>query len=154
MRTNGGKIHLIREAVTRGLRVGLSYREFAHDFKDKVPAFVTNVSCVKQVHELGIQFEPSMSVAIGFVADSVWFGATCGVNNFTGHRNTLLLHDQTGRVIDMGPQTIVALRAWCGIYSKCGIRGNGNKSRQNPTDLIVFSPDMVVAAICGCINQG
>ncbi len=154
MRADRGKIDLVRETLTRGLGVGLSYREFAHDFKHQVPTFVTYVSCVKQILKLGIQFEPSVSVAIGFMADSVWFRTIRGVNHRAGHRNALLLHDQTTWVIDMRPQTIVTLRAWCGSYSKAGIRGNSNKFRPNPSDLIVLSPDMIEAAGSGCINQG
>src|ERR1700730_7445111 len=106
-RADSGQLHLIGEALTRGLRVGLSYRVFAHDFKHKVSAFVTYVSCVKQIHKLGIQFEPSVSVAIGFMADAIWLLTIRGVNHYAGHRDARLLHDQTGRVIDMRPQTIV-----------------------------------------------
>src|SRR4029077_14520421 len=71
-RADSGQLHRIGETLTRGLRVGLSYREFAHNFKHQVPAFVADVSCVKQIHKLGIQFEPSVRVAIGFMADSIW----------------------------------------------------------------------------------
>src|SRR5260370_35435891 len=121
MRTNSRMIHLIREASTRGPGVGLSYREFAHNFKDKVPAFVTNVSRVKQVHKLSIRLEPSVSVAVGFMADSVWFRSTRGVNNGACHRDALLLHDQTGRGIDMGPKTVVTRRGRGGSYGKCRV---------------------------------
>ena len=110
-RADRGQIDGIGEALTPGLGVGLSYREFAHDFKHQVPAFVAYVSRVKQIRKLGIQFEPSVRVAIGFMADSIWLLAIRGVNHYAGHGNALLLHDQTGRVIAMRPQTI-ASHAW------------------------------------------
>jgi hypothetical protein len=103
MRAYSGNIDLIGETLTRGLGVGLSYRELADNFEHQVAAFITYVSRVKQILKLRIQFEPSVSVAIGFMADSVWFRSVGGVNKCSGHRNALLLHDQTSRVIDMRP---------------------------------------------------
>ena len=90
------KIDLVRETLTRGLGVGLSYREFAHDFKHQVPAFVTYVSCVKQILKLGIQFEPSVSVTIGFMADSISFRTFRGVNHRDSFGSRAFPADATG----------------------------------------------------------
>jgi len=70
-RPDSGEIHLIGETLTRAFRVGLSYWEFAYEFKHEVPAFVVYVACVKQILKFGVEFEPPMSVAIGFMTDSI-----------------------------------------------------------------------------------
>jgi hypothetical protein len=80
MRADSGEIDLVRETLARGLSIGLSYREFADDFEDQVAAFGAYVSCVQQILKLRIQFEPSVGVAVGFMADSVWFRTVGGVN--------------------------------------------------------------------------
>jgi hypothetical protein len=70
MRSNRGKIDLVRDTRARGLGIGLSYRVLAHDLEDQVAACSSYVSCVKQILKLRIHLEPSLSV--GFMADSVW----------------------------------------------------------------------------------
>ena len=47
MRADSGKIDLVRETLTRGLGVGLSYRELADNFEHQVTTFITYVSCVQ-----------------------------------------------------------------------------------------------------------
>src|SRR5258708_30038997 len=47
MRADSGKIDLVRETLTRGLGVGLSYRELADNFEHQITTFITYVSCVQ-----------------------------------------------------------------------------------------------------------
>ena len=103
MRSYSGDIYLIRKSLAPRLRVSLLNWEFANQFEYQIAVLGAQISRIKQVLELGVQFEPPVSVAIGFVADSIRSLPIRGINNRARDRDALLLHDQTTRMVDVRP---------------------------------------------------
>jgi len=100
---NGRERNLILIVGAGSLGVRLSHREPAHDFEHQIAAFMVRVSGVQEILKFGIHLEPSVSVSIVFVADSIVLSPGGRIHNLPGYRAALLMHDQTVRVVDVIP---------------------------------------------------
>src|SRR6266487_3753225 len=81
--------------------------EPAHDFEHQIAAFMVRVSGVQEILKFGIHLEPPVSVSIVFVADSIVLSPRGRIHNLPGYRSALLMHDQTVRVVDVIPQSVI-----------------------------------------------
>src|SRR6266568_7625169 len=102
-----GERNLILIIGACSLGVRLSHREPAHDFEHQIAAFMVRVSGVQEILKFGIHLEPPVSVSIVFVADSIGLSPGGRIHNRSGYGTALLMHDQTVRVVDVLPQSII-----------------------------------------------
>jgi len=94
------------------LSIGLCWRyELADDLEDEISALVVHVSSIKQTLELWIDLQPAVSIPIGLMADAVRLTTVCCVNDSSRNGNARLLYDQSMRLVNVLPQSIVALRS-------------------------------------------
>jgi len=109
MRAYRRKVYLVLVVATCRLGVCLSHRKLADDFEYQVSALSVVIAGVQQILKLGVHFEPTVGIPIPFVTNSTGFLAIGRVHDRSCYRNTLLMDDQTGGVIHVAPQGIVAL---------------------------------------------
>src|SRR5213594_1768947 len=81
--------------------------KLAHDFEHQITAFMVRVSRVQEILKFGIHLEPPVSVSIVLVADYIGLSPGGRIHNLAGYRGTLLMHDQTVRVVDVIPQSVI-----------------------------------------------
>src|SRR5580704_12113579 len=101
-----------------------------------------------------------MRVAVSFVANAVSLLAGSSIDDCSGNREALLLHDKAERVVDVIPQARITLRF--------GRRGRSRRSwgsgwcrwprtshvlRPHPTNLVILSSNVIEAAVRGFIHQ-
>ncbi len=104
---NGRERDVILVIGARSLGVRLSHGKPAHDFEHQIAAFMVRVSGVQETLKFGIHLEPPVSVSIILVADSIRLSPGGRIHNLPGYRSALLMHDQTVRVVDVIPQSVV-----------------------------------------------
>lgn len=101
----------IAERFARRSGVGLLDRIPANDFEDEISVLVSAVAVVDQVGEGGIDVQPAVYVAIGFVTYAVTrrVRARRGrVDEGPGHRDAAAQNDQALRMVNVLPETIAA----------------------------------------------
>src|SRR5260370_4748954 len=102
-----GERNLIVIVGSRSLGVRLSHGKPAHDFEHQIAAFMVRISRVQEILKFGIHLEPSVSVSIILVAHSIGLSPGSRIHNLPSYRSALLMHDQTVRVGDVIPQSVI-----------------------------------------------
>src|SRR6266478_60946 len=133
--------------------------EPAYDFEHQIAAFMVRVSGVQEILKFGIHLEPPVSVSVILVAHSIGLSPGRRIHNLPGYRSALLMHDQTVRVVDVIPQSVITgtrrrgrRRSWRRWWNGRSWR-NADKLRPDPTNQIVLSPNMIETTVRGRVNQ-
>ena|ERR1700733_1319124 len=100
---------MVGEVLARCFGVGLSNGKMADDFENKIAAFVAHVSSIQEALKFGFWLEPSVCVPVRLVSDSIMFFAIGRVHDGARHYGTLVFHDEPLGMVNMGPQSAVAL---------------------------------------------
>src|SRR6185437_4848937 len=124
---------------TDRLGVGLGDVEFADDFKYQVSTLITHVSCIQKILELRVYIQPTVRISICFVTDPVRPFPVARVYNRPCHFYASLYDDEALRIVDVAPESVVALR--CSTRSRNSRRRLFERAGCRTLNTNIFVPD-------------